>query len=610
MVKWENRPKIDEPWLKYWPEDTPREIDYDEITIDNIIRTNAKLYPDQKGFYFMGKTATFKELDEMIDRFASGLSKIGVKKGDVILIDIPNSPQFVITYYAILRIGAIANPIIPLNRYAEIVHQVNDSKGKILIILDSLYEEYLHGKDLSKMPTLEKIVLTGLGEYMPSMLRVLGTLLGKIPRMKKWPEKVGDIEFLKFQDLVNSEIDLPDVKIDVMNDTAVLIYTGGTTGAPKGVMLTHFNVVANCIQGFTWVTTQIPELKDTIGKGGMVAVLPLAHSFAMTIAMNLGYYCGYELILFPRPPDDLTEILKVIIKENATFMPGVPTLFNKMNLNPKTPKYKEKMKNSGFYACLSAAAPLPLEVKLKFEELTGSRVVEGYGMSEASPMLTANPFNRSRENTVGFPVPDTFLKIMDAEKGEKYLGSCPHSGKYCAEKCGSDGEEKYIGEICGSGPQIMKGYLNKPEANARVLRKDEDGVIWYYTSDIGCIDAEGYLHIKDRKRDMIKYKGHSVFPREVEDLMYQYEPINEVAVYGLKDPDPEIGEQIYATVTLKPEYEGKITVDDIKKWVKENIAPYKYPRKIKIIKEMPKSLVGKVLRRVLRDEEEKSQKQE
>lgn len=602
MVKWDEVPDVPKPWLEFWPKETPRQIDYERIKIDEIVRRNRKKFPKQDAMVFQGFRISMKELDELVDQLATGLHKLGIRKGDVVLIDMPNIPQFVISFYAITRLGAIANPIIPLNRYAEIVHQVNDSKGKVLIILDYLYEEYLDGKDLSKMPSLEKIIMTGLGEYVSGVKRVLGTLLGKIPRMKEWPTRVDQVEFFEFQELLESDVRLPGVDINPMEDTAVLIYTGGTTGAPKGVQLTHFNLVVNCQQGFEFVTTQLPKTVESIGEGGMIVVLPLAHSFALSMAMNLGLWCGYKLILFARPPEPISDVLKLIVKENATFAPGVPTLWNKINQDPKSGSYKEGLKKADFVACMSAAAPLPLDVKLKFEELTGAQLIEGYGMSESSPLATGNPFNRSRENTVGVPVSDTYLKIMDPDKGTEMLRQCPFPEAELDKKKPEE-QAKYIGEICISGPQIMKGYLNNPDATNYALRKDKDGILWYYSADIGYLDHEGYLRIKDRKRDMIKYKGHSVFPREVEDLMYQFEPINEVGVYGLRDPDPEIGESINAVVSLKDEYVGKVSVDDIHEWVQENIAPYKYPRNIKIVKELPKSLIGKVLRRVLRDEE-------
>ncbi|MFX1234606.1 MAG: AMP-binding protein [Promethearchaeota archaeon] len=578
-----------------WPEETPRHFDYENISLGEMLRKTANESPNSQAIYFEGFRMTYGELDTLVDQFSTALSKMGIKKGDVILIDLPNLPQFVISYYAIIRIGAIANPIIPLNRFSEIIHQVNDSKGKVMIILDVLYEEHLHNNDLSKMPSLKDIILTGVGEYLPKLKAKLGKALGKVPRMKEWPMKVGDINFHSFQDVLAKglPIELPKVQINPKQDVSTLIYTGGTTGLPKGCQLSHANFVVNAQQGALWAKTQLPEVEKTFGSGGMFVVLPLAHEFALSIAMNFGVQMGYKLILFPQPPAKLSKILDVCMKEGAVFGPGVPTLWQKINLDPDTPKYKGEL--TSLIACLSGAAPLPLEVKQQFEETTGALIIEGFGMSETSPLLTATPFHKYKENTVGFPVSDTLIKIVDLENGTKILSPCPNES---CENCGAD-ETKYIGEICGCGPQVFLGYLNRPEATEYALRKDSEGRTWYYTTDIGCIDKDGYLHIKDRKRDMIKYKGHSVFPREVEDLMYLHDAVAEVGVVGV--PDPDAGENIKAYVALKPEYQGKITKDDLMEWCKENISAFKYPRIIEIIPELPKSVVGKILRRELRE---------
>ncbi|GAB4313149.1 MAG: long-chain fatty acid--CoA ligase [Promethearchaeota archaeon] len=599
-MQWEKVPRVEEPWAANWPPETPRRLDYEVIPVDEIPRRNARKYPDAPAIYFEGFRMTHAELDRAIERFAGGLAGAGLQRGDVVLIDLPNVPQFVVAFYGVLRAGGVPNPVIPLNRYAEIVHQANDSKAKALVILDALYEQELHGKDLDRMETLRFVVLTGLAEYLPPVKRALGTLLGKVPRMKRWPDRVGDVPFLAFQDLLAAGrgAALPERKVDPLVDPACLVYTGGTTGTPKGVVLTHFNLLANCQQALSWTLTQVPELADTAGRGGMVVVLPLAHLFALSIAMNVGLYFGYKLLLFPRPPAKISDVLKVIAKEGATFCPGVPTLWNRINQDPASAKYRGKM--PGFAACLSGAAPLPLDVRVKFEALTGARIVEGYGMSEASPLVTANPFNRPRENTVGFPVADTWVKVVDLDTGEP-LPPCPREEPYCSERCGPREEKSHVGEICACGPQIMKGYLNRPGETAAVLRVDEEGVTWYHTSDVGCLDAGGYLRVKDRKRDMIKYKGHSVFPREVEDLLYQYKPVLEVGVYGVRVPDPEVGEEVRAAVSLKPEFRGKVTAEDVLAWCRENVAWYKIPRQVRVVDELPKSLVGKVLRRKLRD---------
>jgi long-chain acyl-CoA synthetase len=587
--------EIKEYWMENWPEEVPRSIDYPEISLGQFLKETVEEYPDSQAIYFEGWRCTYKELDEMVDQLATALSKMGIKKGDVVAIDLPNCPQFIIAFYAICRIGAVANPIIPLNRFVEIVHQINDSEAKFLIILDSLYEEHLHGNDLSKMPSLTNIILTELAEFLPKIKGILGKLLSKIPYMKEWPDKVGNIEFHPFQRVLamGSPINVPKVDIDVRKETAVLIYTGGTTGLPKGVMTSHYNLIVNALQANYWSQTQLPELEETLGKGGMFIVLPLAHSFGLSIGMNIAVSNGYKMILFPKPPEPISKMLKIIKKEGATFGPGVPTLWNKIAQDPDSEKYRGELKS--LVAALSGASALPLEVKNQFEDITGSRIIEGYGMSETSPLLTATPFHKYKENTVGFPVSDTLIKIVDPEEGKQIYPQCPEDN---CEKCGAD-QAKYIGEICGSGPQVMLGYLNRPEATEYALRKDSKGRTWYYTADIGCIDKDGFLHIKDRKRDMIKYKGHSVFPREVEDLIYMHPAVNEVGVVGV--PDPKSGQTIKAYISLKPDYEGKITQKELMDWCKENISPYKYPRVIEIIPELPKSVVGKILRRELRE---------
>lgn len=583
---------------KYWPEEVPRHVDYDVVPLGDLLSRTATRYPDSQAIYFEGFRMTYLELDTLVDQFATSLAKLGVKKGDVVCIDLPNVPQYVIAHWAIVRIGAISNPILPVNRFVEIVHQVNDSKAKILIILDFLYQEYLLGKELDKMPTLEHIILTGTAEYLPPLKAKLGTALKKVPRMREWPEKVGNIKFHKFQEVVNKglPIDVPKVDLNLERDVCILIYTGGTTGVPKGVMTSHYSLVINALQTDIWATTQLPKMNELKGKGGMLIVVPLSHSFG-NIGMTVSVLEGWKMILLPRPPEKISKILKYISKEEATYMPGVPTLYIKINQDPDSKKYKGKL--DSLIACISAASALPEEVKKEFEEITGASLVEGYGMSEFSPVVSLNPFKKElqKTNTVGFPLSDTFIKIIDIEEGTKTLPQCPNES---CENCGID-EFQYIGEICSSGPQIMLGYLGRKEDTEYALRKDSKGTTWYYTADIGCIDKDGYLRIKDRKRDMIKYKGHGVFPREVEDLIYMHEAVNEVGIIGV--PDPEAGQNIKAFISLKPNYQGKVTNEDLLNWCKDNISPFKYPRIIEIVPELPKSVIGKILKRELRKQD-------
>ena len=584
-------------WDKKWPEVVPKHIEYDEVPLGQLLRRAAKRYPTSQVIYFEGFRMTYEELDTLVDQFATGLSLLGVQKGDVVAIDLPNIPQYVIAHWAILRIGAVSNPILPVNRYVEIVHQVNDSKANTLIILDFLFEEYLLGKDLAKMSTLKNVILTATAEYLPKLKAKLGVALGKIPRMKNWPKKIGDIIFHEFQGILNSgiPINVPEVKINVKEDPAILIYTGGTTGVPKGVMNSHYNMITNTQQIVTWASTQLPEMTEVKGKGGMLLVVPLAHSFG-NIGMTVSVVEGWKLILLPRPPEKISKILEIVMKEEATYMPAVPTLFIKINQDPNSAKYKDKL--TSLIACVSGASALPLEVKNNFEEITSAVIVEGYGMSECSPILTINPFISSLQKigTVGFPLSDTLIKIVDAEEGIELKPQCTNDD---CEKCGEK-ELQYIGEICGTGPQVMLGYLGRKEDTEYALRKDSEGKIWYYTADIGCIDKEGYLRIKDRKRDMIKRKGHAVFPREVEDLIYMHEAVNEVGVIGI--PNQETGQEIKAFISLKPEYQGKISKKELEQWCQTNISPFKYPRIIELVPELPKSVIGKILRRELRED--------
>ncbi|UCC20652.1 MAG: AMP-binding protein [Promethearchaeota archaeon] len=584
---------------KKWPKETPRRFDYDAVPLGEILSTTALKYPDSEALFFEGFRMTYLELDTLVDQFATALSKIGIKKGDIVCLDLPNIPQYVIAHWAIVRIGATSNPILPVNRFVEIVHQVNDSKANTLVILDYLYEEHILGNDLSKMPTLKQVILTGLSEYLPPLKAKLGTALGKVPRMKEWPEKVGNITFHKFQDVLKNglPIDVPKVNLDLKKDISILIYTGGTTGVPKGVMTSHYSMVVNALQTDVWATTQLPEMNDLKGNGAMMLVVPLAHAFG-NIGMTVSVLEGWKMILLPRPPEKISDILKVMMKEKATYMPGVPTLYIKINEDKDSKKYKGKL--DSLIACISAASAIPEEVKNEFENITGVSIVEGYGMSECSPVVSLNPFKKSLQkvNTVGLPVSDTLLKIVDAETGTKMLSHCPNES---CENCGED-ELQYIGEICCTGPQIMVGYLGRKEDTEHALRKDSEGVEWYFTSDIGCIDKDGYLRIKDRKRDMIKRKGHAVFPREVEDLIYMHEAVSEVGVIGV--PDPEAGQEIKAFISLKPEYKEKVSKEELMEWCQNNISPYKYPRMIEIVPELPKSIIGKILRRELRKEGE------
>ncbi|MHA1315632.1 MAG: long-chain-fatty-acid--CoA ligase [Candidatus Helarchaeota archaeon] len=561
-------------WHQHYPEGVPKNLDIpDDISIDDIFKETAAKYPDFPVMSFKGQTWTYKWLDDQVDRFAKSLQDMGLQKGDRVAINVPNTPQYLIGFFGVMRAGGVVSPIVPLQKAAEIRHQINDSGSKFFIIFDAFFEEEVQ-KIVDELPTVKKFILTGMGEYLKPLIRILGNLLGKIPRMKKWPEGP---RYAKFQDLLQSEGKPKPVKFDTKKDLAVLMYTGGTTGLPKGAMLSQYNLVSNLYQCAAWIVGTKPGEEATVG------ALPFSHIFGLTTMMMMAIKLGGKCILIPNPRD-IPDLIKTIVKEKGTLFSGVNALFNRINNHPKAKKFDL----STLRSALSGAGPLAKDVQEKFEAMTGARIVEGYGLTETSPVVFANPLGENAKRkigTVGMAFPNTDCKIVDPETKEEI----PQPGK--------EDDISTHGEIAIKGPQVFLGYYNRPDATKKDLR---DG--WVYTGDIGYFDEEGYLHIMDRMKDMIKYKGHSVYPREVEDLMYQYEPINEVGVIGVKNEKGE--ENIKAFVSLKPEYKGKVSVEDIQNWCKDNIAGYKWPRIIEIIDEVPTTNVGKVLRRKLREREE------
>ena len=559
-------------WYKYWPEGVPKNLDIpDNISVDDMLDEQAKNNPEFLAMAFHGKEWTYGWLNDKVNRFAKGLQDLGLQKGDRVCVNMPNIPQYVIAFFGVMRAGGVVSPIVPLQKAAEIQHQINNSGAKMLVIMDAFYKEEVKKLvDENKIPTVEKIILTGLAEYLGKAIGIIGALIGKIPRMWFWPK--GPL-FARFQDLLKSDPNPKEVKFHTKKDLAVLQYTGGTTGLPKGAMLSQYNIVANCYQCESW----LPGVKA--GEEATVCALPLSHIFGLTTMMAVAIKAGGKMILIPNPRD-IPGLMDEIAEEKGTLFAGVNALFNRINNHPKVDSFDL---SSVKYA-LSGAGPLAEEVQNKFESLTGAKIVEGFGLTEASPVTHANPLEGRRKiGTVGFAFPNTDCKIINPDS----MQPIPQPGK--------DDDIATHGEICIKGPQVMLGYYQREQATKDTII---DG--WLRTGDIGYIDDEGYLHIKDRLKDMIKYKGHSVYPREVEDLLYMYEPIDEVGVIGVKVEGGE--ETIKAVVSLKDEFVGKVTVDDIKDWAKENIAGYKWPRIVEIKEEIPTTMVGKVLRRKLREE--------
>jgi len=561
---------MEKPWLKFYEPHVPEHIDYPQTTMPAVLEKTARKYPDHTALIFKDAKLTFRQYNETVDCFAAALQGLGVKKGDRVAIHLPNCPQFPIAYYAVLRIGGIVVPCNPIYTAREMRHQLSDSGAEIIITLSAMYPII---KQIRSDTELRHVIVAKIKTYFPPFLRLLFTLLLE----KKKGHKVdisGDADTHWFQDILASASDRPTpVEID-MEDTAVLMYTGGTTGVSKGAQLTHKNILVNGCQCKAWTNTE--EAQDII-----ITALPLYHSYAMTTCMNLGTLTASALLLIP-DPRDLEDVLKSITKQKPTLYPGVPAMYVAINNYPELSKYDV----SSIKACISGAAGLPGEVQQRFQELTGARLVEGYGLSEASPVTHANPiFGENRVGTIGVPWPDTEVKIVDADTGEKVLGV---------------GE---VGELCVRGPQVMKGYWQMPTETANTLRfGPEGGAPWLHTGDIAVMDKDGYFKIVDRKKDMILGAGgYNIYPREVEDVLYEYPKVLEVAAAGI--PVAGKGERVKVYIVLKP---GETATEgEIIAFCKENLAPYKVPKFVEFRDELPKTMVGKILRRVLVEEEKK-----
>jgi long-chain acyl-CoA synthetase len=556
----------EKPWFKSYPPNMPKTIRYPLTPLHKLLETAAEKHPTHPAIHFMGKTITYQELDETVDHFAAALAKLGVKQGDRVALYLPNIPQYIITFYATSKIGAINTAVSPLYRERELEYQINDSGAETLIYLDLLHPLVEKIRDKVK---LKNRIAASIGEYLPSAKRVIGGLLGKVPKHKIPP----DAGVHQFKPLLESVLpNPPDVEIDPRDDLVALQYTGGTTGTPKGAMLTHYNLVSNAVCCAYWLYGQdAPNVED---KDVFLTALPLFHIYGMTTAMNAPIYMAGTMVMLPRP--EPLEVLKAIQNQKVTVYCGVPTLYSQLIDHPDIKKYS--LKTVRF--CISGSAPLPPEVQKRFMELSGGVLVEGYGLTESSPVTHSNPLDPTLKTvkigSIGLPWPDTDAKIVDVQTGIKELAM------------GQDGE------LIIKGPQIMKGYWNLPDETKEVLREG-----WLYTGDIAKMDQDGYFYITDRKKDLIKYKGYSVYPREIEDVLYEHPAVKLCAVVG--KPDKKAGEIPKAYIVFK---EGaSVTEDEVKTYVNAKVAPYKAIREIEIRKELPMTPVGKVLRRTLRDEE-------
>jgi long-chain acyl-CoA synthetase len=547
---------LEKPWFRFYAKQVPRSIDYPNITLSEVLKQSAKDFPDNPAIIYFGKRISYRELDEMVDRFAAALQDLGVKKGDRVGIQLPNIPQFVIAFYGTLRAGAICVACSPLYKARELEHQLNDAGAETLVVMDTLYPIVQEVRERSK---LRNVIATSPRDYLPPLLRTLSPLKGV--KSYKCPGAIDFLSIMKHEPNPKPVLVKPD-------ELALLQYTGGTTGVPKGAMITHRNLVVNAAQ----CEVELPMRR---GIDVNVTALPLFHIFGMTCAMNAPVLTGTTMLMIPDPRDP-KGILNTISKYKATTFCSVPTMYIALINTPDIKKYDL----STVRACMSGAAPLPVEIQKKFEQLTGGRLVEGYGLTESSPVSHVNPLDdpkKNRPGSIGIPVPDTEAKIVDLETGTKDL------------------KPNEVGELVIKGPQVMQGYWNKPDETKNTLRGG-----WLYTGDIAKMDEDGYFYIVDRKKDMIDVSGLKVWPREVEEVLYEHPAVNEAAVVGVADAYR--GETVKAYVTLKPGYQGKVTEEDIIKFCKEKIATYKAPRLVEFRDSLPKTLVGKILRRTLREE--------
>ena len=566
------------PWFASYPDDVPKTLaPYPERSLYSLLEDSARRFPDRPAVVWAvpgGKTLTYRQLLQEVEKFSAVLAGLGVGKGDRVGLILPNSPQYVIAYYATVRLGAIIMGNNPLYTHRELSHQLKDAQQDVIVVLDRLWPS-LKAVEGEFKP--RETIVTSVTDYMKFPINVLAPLKLKKEAQHEgqpWPPVPADAPVKWWKRLMSSAGSPPPMaQVDATNDPAGFIYTGGTTGLSKGAMLSHHNIVSNCMQGASWFA----DLRD--GEESVMCVLPFFHSYGMTVCMNIGIFKAGKLILLPR--FELETCLKSIAKEKPTLFPGVPRLYIALNEAPETKNYDL----SSIRACLSGAAPLPLAVAEKFESITGARVVEGYGLTETSPITHANPITGKRkEGSIGLPIPDTDCKLVDIDDPTR------------------PAEPGQPGELVISGPQVMLGYWNKPEETADMIR-EEDGVRWLYTGDIATMDEEGYFRIVDRKKEMILVSGFNVYPTDVEQVLYRHEKIQKVSVVGV--PDKTTGEAVKAFVVLR---QGEVaTEEEIVAWSREHLTGYRVPQRVEFRDSLPETLVGKVLRRVLLDEEKQKQ---
>ncbi len=553
---------IEKIWHKSYAPGVPFEIEFEKITMPEVLSRNARQFPARPALLYMGKKISFLELDSLVSRFARALMKLGVKRGDKVAMLLPNIPQIVIANYAVFRIGAVAVMNNPLYTERELDYQLNDSDSKVLVTLDLLLPRALKLKGKTK---IEAIITCHINDYLPFPKKQLFPFVKKDMYRKVEPQT----DVYQFCDLIAQSSPAPVENAASWDGLGAFIYTGGTTGVSKGVMLNHGNISCNVQQFAAW----FPDLKK--GEDSILAVFPFFHSAGFTAIQNYCMWMATCDVLVPRPsPESVLEMLR---KYKPRYLPAVPTIFVGL-LNIEEFRKMDLSFIKGFF---SGAAPLAADTLQQLKDLTGATLLEVYGLTETTPIATATPWGgKIKPGTVGTPVPNTEIRIVDVDTGKEEM------------PIGSPGE------VLIKGPQVMQGYYKKPEETAHVLK---DG--WLYTGDIGLFDEDGYLTIVDRKKDMIIAGGYNVSPREVDEILFEHPKILEACTIGAADPYR--GETVKSFVVVKP---GEtLTEEEIAKYCQDRLAAYKVPKKIEFLESLPKSAIGKILRREIKEMDKKKQ---
>lgn len=570
------------PWLQFYEAGVAPSLVYPQTTLGHILAEAARTQPDDIASTFMlqyiggripiSGSLTYRQLDGLVQRFAAALRRLGLRKGDRVALLLPNSPQFVIAFFAALRLGALVVAINPTYTSRELQHPLTDSGAETLITLNRFWPR-LAG--LTATTGLRRVIVADIADLLPLPARLL-VALSQDRRARQNQVAATEIssscQTFLFEEMLRQEA-LQQPASPVQDeagpeDVALLQYTGGTTGRPKAAMLTHRNLLANLVQIDAW-STDVP-----MGREKLLGAIPFFHAYGMTVAMLYAFFIRCELVIVP-DPRQITHVLRTVHNERCSLLPGVPALYRAINDHPDAARYDLRC----IRVCISGAAPLPAEVQTRFEALTGGRLVEGYGLSEASPVTHCNPIYGHRKPGIGVPLSDVEARLIDLETGVD-LGLA--AGR--------------PGELYVRGPQVMRGYWNQPDETASTL--DQDG--WLRTGDICVADADGFFSLVDRRKDMIIVGGFKVLPHEVEEVLALHPDVQEVAVAGI--PHPTRGDEtVKAYVVRRPG--STLTADELLALCRQSLAPYKRPRQITFRTELPRTLVGKVLRRTLVAEE-------